>query len=40
MLIVIAVLAVPTAIACWLAERVDRPIRRALREAEMVQPAE
>jgi hypothetical protein len=40
MLMVIIVLAVPTAIACWLSERVDRPIRRKLREAQMVQPAE
>jgi hypothetical protein len=40
MLMVIIVLAVPTAIAVWLAERADRPIRRALREAGQVQPAE
>jgi hypothetical protein len=35
MLIVIAVLAVPTAIAIWLTERVDRPRRRAMRLAEL-----
>ena len=35
MLIVILILAVPTAIAIWLTERVDRPRRRAMRLAEM-----
>lgn len=35
MLMVIVVLAVPTAIAIWLTERVDRPRRRAMRLAEM-----
>lgn len=41
MLIVIAILAVPTAIAIVLTERVDRPRRRAMRLAEQqVQPAE
>jgi hypothetical protein len=40
MLIMLIVLAVPTAIAVVLTERVDRPRRRAMREAQMVQPAE
>lgn len=41
MLMVLVVLAVPTAIAIWLTERVDRPRRRAARLAEQqVQPAE
>jgi hypothetical protein len=35
MLIVIAVLAVPTAIAIWLTERIDRPRRREMRLAEL-----
>jgi hypothetical protein len=34
-----AILAVPTGIGVWLAERVDRPRRRAMREANL-QPAE
>lgn len=33
------ILAVPTGIGVWLAERVDRPRRRAMREANL-QPAE
>lgn len=37
--IFIAIVAVPTGIAVWLTERVDRPRRRALREAA-IQPAE
>jgi hypothetical protein len=40
MLMVVAVLAVPTAIGVWLAEKRDRPRRRALKLAERVQPAE
>ena len=38
-LVFIVVLAIPTGIAVWLTERVDRPRRRAMREAQ-VQPAE
>lgn len=38
-LIFVAILAVPTGLAVWLTERVDRPRRRAMREAQ-VQPAE
>lgn len=37
MLIVFAVIAVPTALACWMTERVDAPRRRAMK---MAQPAE
>ena len=33
------VLAIPTGIGVWLAERVDRPRRRAMRQASL-QPAE
>jgi len=33
------ILAIPTCIGVWLAERVDRPRRRALREASL-HPAE
>ncbi len=33
------IVAIPTGIGVWLAERVDRPRRRAMREAR-VQPAE
>ena len=40
MLMAVVVLAVPTALGIWLAEKRDRPVRRALREAEQVQPAE
>ncbi len=37
MLIVIAILAVPTAIAIWLTERIDRPRRREMRQAKIQQ---
>ena len=37
--IMIAIIAVPTGIAVWLSERVDRPRRRAMRDAQ-IQPAE
>lgn len=40
MLPIVLVLAVPTAIAIWLTERVDRPRRRAMRLEQQVQPAE
>lgn len=43
MLMVVIVLAVPTAIAVWLTERVDRPRRAAMRLADRqrhIQPAE
>lgn len=39
LIIFAAIVAVPTGIAVWLAERVDRPRRRAMRDAQ-VQPAE
>ena len=39
MLIVIVILAIPTGIAVWLTERIDRPRRRAMRQAQ-IQPAE
>ncbi|MDB5678065.1 hypothetical protein [Sphingomonas bacterium] len=39
LIIFIAVIAIPTGIAVWLTERVDRPRRRAMREAQ-IQPAE
>ena len=35
----VVILAIPTGIGVWLAERVDRPRRRAMRQAGM-QPAE
>ena len=39
--IFIAILAIPTGIGVWLAERVDRPRRRAMREnAAAMLPAE
>ena len=38
MLIFTVIVAIPTGIAAWLAERVDRPRRRAMRDA--AQPAE
>ncbi|MES2095375.1 MAG: hypothetical protein V4459_01310 [Pseudomonadota bacterium] len=37
--ILIAIIAVPTGICVWLAERVDRPRRRAMRDAHIL-PAE
>lgn len=37
--IFLVILGIPTAIAVWLTERVDRPRRRARREAQ-IQPAE
>jgi hypothetical protein len=37
--IFVVILAIPTGIGVWLAERVDRPRRRALRQASL-QPAE
>jgi len=40
MLIVFVVLGVICAVLMWGAERVDRPKRRAEREARMIQPAE
>ena len=41
MLIALVILAVPTAIAIWLTERVDRPRRAAARLAgREIQPAE
>lgn len=42
MLILFAVIAALTALACWMTERVDRPRRRAerLTRATQVQPAE
>ncbi|WP_294056046.1 hypothetical protein [Sphingomonas sp.] len=40
MLMVVAVLAVPTAIGVWLAEKRDRPRRRAMQATDRVQPAE
>lgn len=39
MLIFLMILAIPTGIGVWLTERIDRPRRRAMREAQ-VQPAE
>ncbi|WP_294045076.1 hypothetical protein [Sphingomonas sp.] len=39
LIIFAAIVAVPAAIAVWLAERVDRPRRRAMRDAQ-VHPAE
>ena len=33
------ILAIPTGVGVWLTERVDRPRRRAMRDAQ-VQPAE
>ena len=39
MLVFVVILAIPTGIAVWLTERVDRPRRRAMREAQ-IQPAE
>jgi len=39
MLILVVALAIPAGIGVWLTERVDRPRRRAMREAQ-VQPAE
>jgi hypothetical protein len=38
--IFLAILAIPTGIAVWLTERVDRPRRRAMREEALIQPAE
>jgi hypothetical protein len=38
-LIFLVILAIPTGIAVWLTERVDRPRRRAMRDA-LIQPAE
>lgn len=41
MLVAFIVLAVVSGVAIWLTERVDRPVRRALRQAQQeVQPAE
>lgn len=40
MLIVFGVLGVICAVLMWASERVDRPRRRAEREARMIQPAE
>lgn len=40
MLMILIILAVPTAIAVWLTERVDRPRRRAARLEQAIQPAE
>jgi len=37
--IFVVILAVPTGLGVWLAERVDRPRRRAMRDASL-QPAE
>ena len=37
--IFVVILAIPTGVGVWLAERVDRPRRRAMREA-VIQPAE
>jgi HAMP domain-containing protein len=39
MIIFAAIIAVPAAIAVWLTERVDRPRRAAMRDAQ-VHPAE
>jgi ABC-type proline/glycine betaine transport system permease subunit len=39
LLIITVIIGIPTGIAVWLTERVDRPRRRAMREAQ-VQPAE
>jgi len=39
LLIFTVILAIPTGIAVWLAERVDRPRRAAMRDAQ-IQPAE
>ena len=39
LLVTTVIIAIPTSIAVWLTERVDRPRRRAMREAQ-VQPAE
>ncbi|MDB5681932.1 MAG: hypothetical protein JWO16_1737 [Sphingomonas bacterium] len=39
LIIFIVIIAIPTGIAVWLTERVDRPRRRAMREAQ-AQPAE
>jgi len=39
LVIFVVILAIPTGIGVWLAERVDRPRRRAIREASL-QPAE
>lgn len=38
--IFIVILAIPTGIGVWLAERVDRPRRRAMRDAAAILPAE
>jgi len=40
MLIVFGVLGAMCAVMMWATERVDRPRRRAEREARMIQPAE
>jgi len=39
LIIITAIIAIPAGIAVWLTERVDRPRRRAMREAQ-IQPAE
>lgn len=39
LLIFTAIIAIPTGIAVWLTERVDRPRRAAMRDAQ-IQPAE
>lgn len=39
LLIITAIIGIPAGIAVWLTERVDRPRRRAMREAQ-IQPAE
>jgi hypothetical protein len=39
LLIITAIIGIPAGIGVWLAERVDRPRRRAMREAQ-IQPAE
>jgi len=39
LLVTTVIIAIPTGIAVWLTERVDRPRRRAMREAQ-IQPAE
>ncbi|MEO5937566.1 MAG: hypothetical protein ABIQ43_00995 [Sphingomonas sp.] len=39
LIIFTVVIAIPTGIAVWLTERVDRPRRQAMRDAQ-IQPAE